>query len=43
MDFSKIPSNAEVKIREKPMFSFSAISDIHLYNNNTNRGYDDLI
>lgn len=30
MEFSKIPSNAEVNAHEKPLFSFSAISDIHL-------------
>ena len=27
----------------KPLFSFSAISDIHLHDNNADAGYDDLV
>ena len=28
---------------KKPVFSFSAISDIHLHDNNDDSGYDDLV
>lgn len=38
-----VGNTLNVVTREKPLFSFSAISDIHLHDNNSDAGYDDLV